>query len=840
MTRLQYPRDQSLYRQTQISCKEPCYPKSGEQSSQNIDLNERVIFRTSLEDRHTHTPFPFQINITKTSFPQRVQKIRLSNVEELQIEADAITHLASLKSIELLNVGTLTLLNRSLALGNESGPIFLTINDVKSLQMHPETFANWRNSDSWIMIQDVEMCRMYPLTMPNSTLLRILILAHVTSLTIDNDAFGANSVIEDVWVTEVASLFVLTGAIAPNTTIHQMQFVDVDDLDFHSGAFAPNTTIHQMQFVDVDHLDFHSGAFSRNSFIHRADVDHVPYLTIGSGGIEADIDELNIRHVTMATCENNTFGSTIQSMTLVSSHINRTKTGCISASTGWKDLSVKKSKFDNIQQDAIQGTIGEVKIEESKIGTIETRGFSLNVKRFSVQNSAMGEVSEDALMVSADDGITLCECEIDILRKHAFMNLNPGATDQIRIQSLTVKQPENESMSFNDRTKVNVSGLTLGIPCKCDVETLAMSLGLASRLTEGDPEQSQWFSQTRCESHDTTRPSLAEFHRENCPDPTTTTFPTTTTTTTTTTGSSSNGVMGQDDGGPPPVTKAGPREPPRSLDIDTGGTNTWLLLGLLIPISLIMLIVIAAVLVRRRRRMGRNSDQAGSIRPTSTERPASCSSRRALLTERDTQAAEQNAPYIHPPAQNAADTQATAQSGPDQTAATNAPDTQAAATNAPDIRQSPHHVPSSPTEPAESWWESETGADGARPGEIRPDWEQFRPFHQPPLVAGHQASRRQPRVPEWSPKDQYYMSAYMRPQLECEGPDERPLIPGFPMNKKKNPAARDYLYTHAPESHAAAQQGPDQAAATHAPDIRQSPPHVPSSPTGVAERETEL
>ena len=125
---------------------------------------------------------------------------------------------------------------------------------------------------------------------------------------------------------EVASLFVLTGAIAPNTTIHKMQF------------------------VNVDHLDFHSGAFSRNSFIHKAVVDHVPYLTIGSGGIEADINELNIRRVTMATCENNTFGSTIHSMSLDSSNIIITKTGCISANTGWIYLSVKKSEFDNIQQ----------------------------------------------------------------------------------------------------------------------------------------------------------------------------------------------------------------------------------------------------------------------------------------------------------------------------------------------------------------------------------------------------------------------------------------------------------------------------------------------------------
>ena len=604
--------------------------------------------------------------------------------------------------------------------------------------MHSETFANWRNSDSEISIEDVEMCRMYPLTMANSTLLGSLSLAHVTSLTIDNDAFGADSVIEDMWVTGISSLFVLTG------------------------AFAPNTTIHKMQFVNVDHLDFHSGAFSRNSFIHKAVVDHVPYLTIGSGGIEADIDELNIGHVTMATCEDNTFGSTIQSMKLVSSHINRAKTGCISASTGWKDLSVKKSKFDNIQQDAIQGTIGEVEIEESKIGTVETKGFNLHVRKFSVHQSTMGEVSEEALMVSADEGITLCECEIDILRKHAFMNLNPGATDQIRIQSLTVKQPKDESMSFQDKTKVNVSGLRLGIPCQCDV---------ASRLTGGDPKQSPWFNQTcLCKGSDTTP---TEFHSKDCPDTTTTTFPTTTTITPTTSPDSSSLMGGEAGGtGTPPIS--------------TGGTNTWLLLGLLIPISLIMLIVIAAVLVCWRRRLGRNSDLEGFIRPTSTERHADCSLRGAMLTERDTHAA----------AQKAADTQATAQSGPDQAAATNAPDTQAAATNAPDIRQSPHHVPSSPTEPAERWWWSETEADGARPREIPPDWEQCQPFHQPPLVAGHQASRRQPRVPEWSPKDQYYMSAYMRPQLECQAPGQRPPMPGFLMNRKKNPAVREYLYTH--------------------------------------------
>ena len=691
-------------------------------------------------------PFSFQINITKTSFPQHVQKIRLSKVEELKIEADAIAHLASLKSIKLLNVGTLTLLNRSLALGNESGPISLTINHVKSLQMHPETFANWRNSDSEIKVQDVEICDMYQRAIAPSTIVGSLSLTHITSLTIYHNAFGGDSVVNDIWLYKVVSLSV------------------------EGGAFAPNTTIQKLQLVDVKDLNLQSGAFAQNSSIHKAVVDHVPYLTIGSGGIEADINELNITRVTMATCEDNTFGSTIKSMSLVSSHFNLIKTGCISASTGWKDLSVKKSEFDNIQQDAIQGTIGEVEIEESKIGTVETKGFNLHVTKFSVHQSTMREVSEKALMVSADDGITLCECEIDILRKHAFMNLNPGATDQIRIQSLTVKQPKDESMQFQDRTKVNVSGLRLGIPCQCDV---------ASRLTGGDPKQSPWFNQTcLCKGSDTTP---TEFHSKDCPDPTTTTFPTTTTITPTTSTDSSSLMGGEAGGtGTPPIS--------------TGGTNTWLLLGLLIPISLIIAIVVAVIIVRRRRRLGRNSDQAGFIRPTSTERPASCSSRRALLTKRDTHAAEQNAPDIHPPAQNAADTQATAQSGPDQTAATNAPDTQTAAANAPDIRQSPSHVPSSPTEPAERWWWSETEADGARPREIPPDWEQFRPFHQPPLVAGHQASRRQLRVPERSLMDQYYTSAYMRPQLECQAPGQRPPMPGFPMNRKKNPAVREYLY----------------------------------------------
>ena len=240
-------------------------------------------------------------------------------------------------------------------------------------------------------------------------------------------------------------------------------------------------------------------------------------------------------------------------------------------------------------------------------------------------------------MVSADDGITLCECEIDILRQHAFslLSLKPGATDQIRIQSLTVKQPEDKSMQFQDRTKVNVSGLRLGIPCQCDV---------ASRLTGGDPNQSQWFSQTRCESNDTTRPTLAEFHRENCPDPTTTT-----TTPTTSTTSSSNGVMGDD---APPVTMAGPSGPLGSQPIRTDDTNTWILVGVVIGliICLILGIAICAMLgsprkrhgsIWRRvwanvtfgRRTGQQSSQSRSepVGPTYSERRESCGSGQEMI-----------------------------------------------------------------------------------------------------------------------------------------------------------------------------------------------------------------
>ena len=534
----------------------------------------RFTFFNCLVPKHTHAPFPFQINITKTSFPQHVQKIKLSNVEELKIEADAIAYLTSLKSIELVNVGILTLLGRSLALGHESGPIALRIHHVKSLQMYQETFANWRNYRSEINIEDVEKCIMSQLTIAPSTTVGSLNLAHVSSLVIGHDAIGRDSVIENMWVTEIS------------------------DLSVETGAFALNITIQVMQFVDVKTFSIQAGAFARNSSIHSAVVEHVPHLAIDSGAIEADIDELNIRHVTMAACDDNTFGSTIKSMTVAFSHINTTKAGCISASTGngWKDLSIKNSQLDIIEEYAIQGTISHVEIEESKFGTIETRGFSLNVAKFSVQRSSMREVAGKALMVSAGEGITLFKCEIDILRQHAFssLKLKSGAAGHIIIQSMTVKHPEKNLMAFNDGTKFGVSGLDLGIPCTCDVETLAQELGLASSMPGGDLKQSFWFSQTRCVSSDTTRPTLAEFHSENCRGPTTTTG-------TPATSTDSSSLMGREgDSGPPPVPMPDPREPPRSQQIRTGGTNTWFLLGLLIAMSLIMLITIAVFLVCRR------------------------------------------------------------------------------------------------------------------------------------------------------------------------------------------------------------------------------------------------
>ena len=465
-------------------------------------------------------------------------------MDELTIEADAIASLASLEKIEFINIGNFTLLPRSLARNNELRPITIEFRIVNNLKMHPWTFAGG-NSNSNITITDVEECHMSEQTFAPSTLFHSIELAHIPILTIDHNAFASNV---------------------------SVQFINI---------------------VDAISVTLQSGAFAHNSSIQKVTIHKVDSLLIESGGIEADVAKLAISDVFMATCEKNTYGDTIQSLSIVSSHIKLGKSGCISTNTGLGNLRIENSQLDHIEPFAISGILKQVQIKDSEIGIVETGGFTLNVANFSAERITIDEISEKALNVSASERIELIQCKVNILRKYAFILLYPGSNNSIILEDLQTHQADPNSLRFATGAKFIVSRLKLSISCTCDMARILPELGLPYYRHQehvNDPKESLWSPQTHCVSNNTT-PTLTEFYEKNCLGPNTK-LPITTT--------SSSAKVRWTSGGQLPVALANLRGTTKPPQLRTGSSNTWVIIVGTITATLLMVLVVVALIFRSR------------------------------------------------------------------------------------------------------------------------------------------------------------------------------------------------------------------------------------------------
>ncbi|XP_043216096.1 uncharacterized protein LOC122378722 isoform X2 [Amphibalanus amphitrite] len=449
-----------------------------------------------------------KVKLTATSFPEYVADITISNVEELLIEGDTIAALDSLKNIKFTNIDTLTLLPRSMARVNQLRSISVDISKVKSLEVHKEAFSQWGNSQSRVSIADVDNCQMLHAAV-KFTKLSALFFHNVTNLSIGSGAFSESS-------------------------IGEIRIAEARSVSISSGAFTSNVTAERMITIDVDTLILDPEALSQSSTIQEAVIERVHSLRIAPGGIEADIDMLTIRDATMTTCEENTFGGMIKSMSLSYFHINNSLANCISADTGWKKLIVDNCYFAKIEPLAIHGSIEQVEIKQSFFGVIEGGGLTLNTTGFSVQRNTFEDLSDRALEVHATRWINLTQCTINVLRKDAFssLNLEGGAKNPVRMENFEVKTPENGSMHFAREESILILRLKLHIPCTCTLEDMeAVGLVDMGKLNDARRRrQSLLLYQVRCKS-DSTWSTLGEYHLEFCPHTTTTTTTTTTSTT---------------------------------------------------------------------------------------------------------------------------------------------------------------------------------------------------------------------------------------------------------------------------------------------------------------------
>ncbi|XP_043245264.1 uncharacterized protein LOC122393380 [Amphibalanus amphitrite] len=438
-----------------------------------------------------------QINLTSASFPKHVREITIRNVHELVVEADAIASLPFIETIKLHNISTLTLHPRSLA--RDVAPDW-TDGRVheEDVEVQEGMLSEKRNSRSEVHISNVEHCRVLGMAVTSSRL-GSLHMQQVTTLEIEDGAFSAS-------------------------TVDNIRLAEVKSLTISKGAFTSNVTIKTLMMEDVDTLTLQSGAFAQRAKIRKMFIKRTPNLIVTSGGIKADIDMLTLEHAEMETCEENTFGSNIKSLSLVFSHIKYAKAECVAAGKRSKKLLVDTSRIDHMECLAIHGTIDQVEATGSDFGTVVRGGFTLNVTRFSVQKSTFDEVSGGALEVHASDEISFEQCTINVLKREALSMLEVKESLKARIilENLKVETPEDGSMQLTSRENILIQKLEVGIPCTCDMKT---AIGLTDIENGNDARakrQTAWPSQICCKNNGTW-PTLKEYELAFCSDPVTTT-----------------------------------------------------------------------------------------------------------------------------------------------------------------------------------------------------------------------------------------------------------------------------------------------------------------------------
>jgi hypothetical protein len=425
------------------------------------------------------------LNITSETFPKNFRVIHIDHVDEVNIEADAILSMTSLRNLIFTKIHNLTLQHSSMARTNESVPINIQIYNVKNLEMHNWTFMS-KNSNSNITIENVDE---YHMSERDNTNVRI-----------DN----------------VDNCHMSEQTIAPFIHIRDFTLTGIDNLIIDHDAFASNIFIKLLYIMDSRYTMIQSGAFAHNSVIQKMSINVVDSLQIESDGIMADIDELKIKYVTMETCENISFSGTIRSMSIILSKIDLMKSGCISSINRLESLYITRSKVKHIEPSAIHGKIEQVQIEYSKIGIVETGGLTLNVTNFLVEKSTIGEVYEKAIDVSASKKIELIQCKLNILRKHALvmLHLDHDSNNSLKLEYILIQQADNQSLKFDPITTPVVMDMKFNTSCTCDMTRLLPEDYI------NDIEKSLWFGQTRCVSNYTTL-TLSEYNKKNCMNQTT-------------------------------------------------------------------------------------------------------------------------------------------------------------------------------------------------------------------------------------------------------------------------------------------------------------------------------
>ena len=308
-------------------------------------------------------------------------------------------------------------------------------------------------------------------------------------------------------------------------TISNSKVLDLDSGAF-SGLRSPGPRIH---ISDVLSCHISESAFHSDSSIQAVVLQNIQILRVDNGSFRAVIGQLKLDSTIFTDyCGNNSFSGRIGNLSLTRVTISEVHYECIMANDDWDSLTIRYSNLGNIQPFGIYGFIRHVVIENSSLGIVEKYGlflFRLS-STFTVKDTRIGELKEEAFCVQFNQSASLQESNITSLRANALRELSTwnkrdGEQATLTIRGVLVDEAEYSSLAISGNVRLVLRDVVLRDRCQCDVDREEVRLFFKDEfLHDATEKQRQTADQTvhqiRC-TVGTTTPTLAEFFCRNCP-----------------------------------------------------------------------------------------------------------------------------------------------------------------------------------------------------------------------------------------------------------------------------------------------------------------------------------
>ena len=241
------------------------------------------------------------------------------------------------------------------------------------------------------------------------------------------------------------------------------------------------------------------------------------------GAFATTLGSLTLKNITtLSPCQRNTFGGRIGRLSLTSVTFPGVQEGCFQAHQTWDSLEIRSSSLGDIQERGLQGRIGDVRIEQSRLGHIRQHGFDLDVSSLSIHASSIQILAEDALDVRASGVISMQRSNITTVKENAFRLLNSRKTGEgIELSQLAMDTVDNGSLRFSDVNSLALRELQIYSPCGCNIreQVIQLFFGEKPPSTLTKPELARLFQQAYrniiCLHNDTTS-SLGDYQCSDC------------------------------------------------------------------------------------------------------------------------------------------------------------------------------------------------------------------------------------------------------------------------------------------------------------------------------------